>query len=345
MLSTQGTKSPSTTAQKLPRKLKKLQSATKAQPPRTTRSRKVAQLGTDKLKPETPPKKVVKIEQEELCAKVARQLQYGHVEVYKRFKDRRSTNLKRLATEALAQGAVARLIARYKGYEPTELIVAVIEYIRTERPKVEPPVPEPEKPKKPRLTERQKVQAANTPAPPPITDPASARTTRKGRPKTVNPTQDTKADDQRAVEEALDKLLQGNPELKSSCQASALFWDDDDIQALADKLKEVITQPRRIATLLRQAAKVLAARYQQEDEVTKQATIDKMPPVRRSEPRETVTPTPRSTKSSKAAESPRFASTPSTITPPAEPRIPDDMMAKIKAASARLAEPTFRSAS
>lgn len=330
------------TAQKLPRKLKKLQPATKEQPARTTRSRKVAKLGTNKPKPETPPKKVVKIAQEELCAKIARRLEYEHAEVYKRFKDRRRTNLKRLAVEVIAQAEVARLIARYKGYEPSELMVAVIEYIRTERPNVEVPEPEPEKPKKERLTARQKEQAANTPAPPPIIDHASARTTRKGRPKTVNPTQHTKADDQRAVQEALDKLLQSNPELKSSCQASALFWDDDDIQALANKLKEVVTQPRRIATLLRQAAKTLAVRYQQEDEATKKVAIDKIPPARRSEPRETVTSAPRSTKPSKAAESPRFASAPSTVNIPEEPGIPDDLMAKIRAASDRLAEPTFQ---
>ncbi len=110
--------------------------------------------------------------------------------------------------------------------------------IRTPVPTVKPPRGEPTNAsngprKNPRpLTERQAAQAEVTPPPPPISDIAATRTTKKGRPAKVARTATT-VEHLYAAKEALGTLLASHTSLQEDCAAGlGLNFDDDDVREL-----------------------------------------------------------------------------------------------------------------
>ena len=213
--------------------------------------------------PAIPSEPPVKVPSKQFLARVAKR--YGEIDNpgYKLVKDdwRNPTNL---ALDAV-NGPFACALGKYKGYEPLQLMEAVIDYIRTEPPKVEPPKVKAEKkpPKGP--TARQLEQSARTSPPPPapITKPARPRKRQSGQSK-------EEQGDLKIVQDALHALFEDDPQLKelfcsvSLVEAKRQLRTHEAIVQLAVNLRMSLSAPRRVLNYLDTATRTLIPRYGKE---------------------------------------------------------------------------------
>ena len=208
---------------------------------------------------EVIPEPPVRIPRQKQLAGIARKYK-SHDEVgFARLKHPRS-NARELAIE-VASGRFAPVLAKYRGFNSVLLMESVIDFVRTERPKIAP-ITETAKVRGPKqLTPRQQLQSERTPAPPP--SPFAPSNTRKGAAKTV-PTR-RKCDDAQIVQDALDALLQSDPDLKALfCEATdpkGLHRVNEQTVRLARELKARLASPTRVSNYLDMAVRVLIPQY------------------------------------------------------------------------------------
>jgi hypothetical protein len=118
---------------------------------------------------------------------------------------------------AAVNGPFRRFLAKYKGFDPLELMEATIAYIRQVRPIPEPAPPEQEKVSKPKHTDRQRDQQRRTPKHQPMVNPSVTRP-KGGVP--VVPVRRV-CDDDQIVQKALRELFEAHPDLKKEfCEAT-----------------------------------------------------------------------------------------------------------------------------
>ena len=221
----------------------------------SSRPIKVKQPKPVEVIPEPP----VRIPRQKQLAGIARKYK-SHDEVgFARLKHPRS-NARELAIE-VASGRFAPVLAKYRGFNSVLLMESVIDFVRTERPKIAP-ITETAKVRGPKqLTPRQQLQSERTPAPPP--SPFAPSNTRKGAAKTV-PTR-RKCDDAQIVQDALDALLQSDPDLKALfCEATdpkGLHRVNERTVRLARELKARLASPTRVSNYLDMAVRVLIPQY------------------------------------------------------------------------------------
>jgi hypothetical protein len=166
------------------------------------------------------PEPPVPVITQELLAKVAKSyIEHDNRVTYEQAKARAEDpgiDPKVLALAAV-NGPFRRFLAKYKGFDPLELMEATIAYIRQERPVTVPAEPEPETPKKPRYTDRQLLQQKRTLPPLPMVNPSVTRP--KGGVRVV-PVRRA-CDDEQIVEAALRELFVAHPDLKKEfCEAT-----------------------------------------------------------------------------------------------------------------------------
>ena len=212
------------------------------------------------------PEPPVRIPRPKQLADIARKYKSRHAVEYAQLKDPRS-NAQVLAVQ-IASGSFAPVLAKYRGFNPVLLMESVIDFVRTEPPKVVP-ITEAKGVRGPKkLTPRQQLQSERTPVPPPA--PFAPSNTRKGAAKTV-PAR-AKYDDACITQDALDALLRGDEELKALfCEApdpKGLLRTNRQTVQLAGKLQ--LASPTRVYNYLDTAIRLLLPRYEEEQLVAEE---------------------------------------------------------------------------
>ena len=190
---------------------------------------------------------------------------------YKRLLDKRRS-VQKLAREVLEDDVFALMLVKYKGFDALVLTEMAIRCLREDTHTTAPAVT-PKQAKTPRsgkrpLTERQ-ILALQKSAPQPAVKAPSARTPRKGAPKSI-PRRHQRGD-QQVTTEALDALLQADPQLKQLlCQASlveakrALRTDDRLLQFMSE-LRRQLAAPSRACNYTEAAIRSLTLQYRTAD--------------------------------------------------------------------------------
>jgi hypothetical protein len=213
-----------------------------------------------------PPQQVAKVPSQGTLAVLARRFKLLDSVGYERAKNPAS-DATVLAIDA-ANGALKKALGKYRGFNPLQLMEAVIvDYIRVEQPPAKETKRRERKERKPKrsLTERQR--AAQLAATQPVVRAVTAKT-RKGAPKTVPPR--FKRRDPQVVQDALDALFQGDGGLKAMfCdisleEAKRLLRTNPTTVQLAFEVKEELACPTRVYNYLDTAVRVLLPRYRDE---------------------------------------------------------------------------------